>query len=570
MQQTEPENPAQPQDMEPPAQTPVNPVQNDGEPPAQDTENPENGEEHTDAPEDGGSAEEGHTEELVIEEVREGILDMARHTRDTGGTGQNGQKEEAGNEAFDDLPVKWKEEGESSDTDTGAQKMKKQIGKLREGNLYQAVIVLKRLEENKPNPMASGAFSRMLNSSKWDTIVDVNATVTGVNGLLNPIGKRDSMFQSLQQGVALVTNLVTIVNSMRGFYLKAKKIKLEKNSKTWEENSFLMLGMVGDFSMALAKAVAIAKTLETWSGVKFPGLQQVSNLMFLATGTSQAAALVNGSRGAHKTRKLIGSMKQSKEEAWKIVRHIIANTEDGITFTEMEEWSDTKREENAQKALEKLKDSEPGEGENEEQRQKEIDLLIRYLGLSKRISKKKNDEAIMIMSLVNTAVGLCSSIITGGRFATTKGAQITKDQDWQKANMRMGQVSKLTGYAANGVTALASSAKIVTRLQRSENAKSDAVKDRMHEKLQFLGQDKYGLKHLEESIEGQMNAIPADEEGRQRQTEGLADIMKDARTAAAAYKDTQGMLMAMGVQIPQLIRAKDKAAYDKILLSDLV
>ncbi len=261
-----------------------------------------------------GAQEEAPGESQAVDEVNQNLLTMVQETRSGTGMKKKGEDGE-GDKYFDKLPVDRGGYESVSVGDENASELKKKVGERREGSLYQAVLVSKLLKENKSNPMASGIFSRAVNSSKWATVADINAGVTGFTGLLSTFDK-NAKSQSVYKAVGLVTNFVTLISSIRNFYTKLKKLQFKKSGQAWFENAFLGIGMLGDFALAFAKAVAIAKTISSYAHVNLPILNKVSNWMFLASGTSQAISLLNVSRGLAKGWKGINLLEMRKAQLW--------------------------------------------------------------------------------------------------------------------------------------------------------------------------------------------------------------------------------------------------------------
>ncbi|MCI8294143.1 MAG: hypothetical protein HFH53_11535 [Hespellia sp.] len=512
----------------------------------------------------------------TLDEVKKETLKLVKTTGDLKSTQTGNEPENAEDKYFDELPVDWKEASDDASVISDIQELKAKIGALREGNLYQAVIVSRRLKNGKENPMASGAISRAVHSSAWNTVGDLNAATTGFTGLLSTFEK-DSTAQTFFQGISLVTNFITIISSARAMYLKWEKMKF-RNKATWTENFFLGVGMIGDLALMFAKAVAMAKTIASWAGKDLPILKKISNWMFLATGTSQAIALMNTSRALTKTCQGIRALGKKKDELWTPVKGVICEVlgEPSGASTKEEEakgeaapslgadsWNEDMRIEKAEAALEALHEKK------DEGSERKKDLLVQYLGLSKRISKQKHDGVELASTAVNLVVGIFSSIVTGGRFVTSYGtaaAKADKKGDWSTANKIMGYTGTAAGLTANSAAILTSSVKIGSRVTNRADARSTSVKGRLLEKLETLERDEYGLKYLEDSLSTFYAEGKEDTEHPQEKDM----VKKDAQKVEGLYQSTQGMFTAMGVPLDKLVRGKDQEAFEKILVSGLV
>lgn len=530
----------------------------------------------------------------IIDKVKASMLNMMKKVTNIKNSKSDEQDNSGGEQYFDSLPVKWKEkDAPSIENPPEIEELKKRIGTLREGNLYQAVIVSRLLKDNQSNPMASGAISRAINSSAWNTITDLNASVTGATGLLSTFDK-NAKSQTVYQGAALVTNLITTVTSMRNFYLKFKKIKFQNTLDTWIDNTFLIIGMVGDFATIFAKSVAIAKTLASWGGKNLPMLNKISNWMFLATGTSQAIALMNTSRGLLKGWKGISGLQKREAGIWNFARDIINGVNGGIyTQEEMEAWDEDTRLDKAKSALDMLNNTSDEnteksnveknpKNEKKDNHEQEKDVLVQYLGLSKRIKKMKHDEVSLAATAINCIVGIGSSIITGGRFVTAQGTARTRKDSWNTANQVMGYAAKGAGLVANGTAILSSGVRIGSRLTNREDDRSNAVEERLFEKIDTLGQEEHGLKYLEESLinlyaqdslkEAEKNLLSDNTENSENSGKEAEKnkMQKDAAETVKMYESTEKMITMMGVPMEQLIQAKKLEEFKKILVAGLV
>ncbi|MCI8834168.1 MAG: hypothetical protein HFH24_02140 [Ruminococcus sp.] len=577
-----------------------------------------------------GKDASGRTEEEkegeAIDQIKDSLYRLAKNTRDGGKNGKEGTKEPVEDLHFDTLPLRWEEEHQAEiQGDEGIQALREKIGKRREGSLYQAVIVSRLLKENKSNPLAASAFSRAVNSSAWGTASDLNAGAAAFTGLLSTFDK-NATSQTVYQSMSLITNFITIVASVRNFYMKFRKLQWKNTPSAWLNNALQLIGMFGDFAMIFAKAVAIAKTISTFAGKDLPVLKKISNWMFLATGTSQAIALLNTSIALTKGWKGIRRLEAGEEKAWEgasvVITDVLGETvspaagteekagqeaageinesqektgegtdsqqEKGTAEEKNEKQDDSrtssngvkqkkkfasgedgKRRELAQRALDKL--NEEGGAQQTKETEAKKDILIRYLGLSKRVEKQKHDEVTLLATAVNCAVGIGTSLVTGGKFVTAQGAARTRKDDWNTANQVMGYTSLGMGLVANGTTLATSAIKIGSRATSRRDQRSDAVKQRLLGKIDTLGQEEYGLKYLETAmVNAYTGPEPSDENIRKKAEEQRKEVKKEAEQAEAEYQAAQELFDMMGVPTGQLVKAKNQEAFEKILISGLV
>lgn len=595
------------------------------------------------------SKEAGNGAETAQDEVNRELLKTMEKV--SGAEGGKGKKDEGEQEDpyFDKLPVKWKESNSKPiETDAMAQEIKAKIGKLRESGLYQAVVVSRLLKQNKSNPVAAGMLSRAMNASAWNYAADLNAGVTGFTGLLSTFDK-NAKSQTVYQGISLVTNMVTVITSIKNIFQKVKGLQFKNTVDAWIGNLFLGIGIIGDFALAFAKSVAIAKTIASFAKKDLPILKKISNWMFLATGTSQAIALMNTSRALYKGWSGIQKLETAKAGLWakaKLAVHAALGTGSGAKaalqagnagmetesestapaaeqqtegesaapaaeqqtegesaapaaeqqkapagqapLTEKEKKKrmaelkkkDSRKSETrlikAQKALQAIEQRDgteeavPGQGVLEESK----DDLIKYIGLSKRIKKQKHDEAALLASAINVTMGLGTSIISGGKFVAGQGAARTGKDSWKTANQVLGYVSAGAGLLTNSAAVVSSGIRIGSRFTNRKDDRSEAVKERLFQKIDQLGQDERGLKYLENSLADLYAAPNDDSQMTDDEKKIIADrqagILTQADETAQMYGNTADLLQTMGTPVGKLSGAKNLKEFKKILVSGLV
>ena len=95
---------------------------------------------------------------------------MALENLDENQAARRGENQDSNFDSLKDLKAlkekKSDENGENNDTDNAgdANETLEKVLEARKGNIYAAVVLAKGLERNESNPLASGRFSRFMNS----------------------------------------------------------------------------------------------------------------------------------------------------------------------------------------------------------------------------------------------------------------------------------------------------------------------------------------------------------------------------------------------------------------------
>lgn len=509
-------------------------------------------------------------------------LDTARLAQKAGVV-QNIQKagqEESG--AFDEFPPTWNEEKDGGtkpdDFPDDIWDLKKEIGKLREGNLYKAVLLARELKHGRSNPIAMGKARRYLSkasrisSTVLDSASDANKAFASTVGIASTID-REGKYKTALQGAALVSNFISLVTTSRDIFLKIKNFR----GGNGIDKLFKVVALCGDLATWLSKACSIAKTITNYFGAgnKIPGLKEATKWIILALNMgSQLAGIANASRGIHKGRKNHKRLEEQKENLWNSeIKQIVE--EHGVS----EEAPDEKGEETSQKdgaeketgkdgTVTDLSDPEepkdknaPGDESKEVSRygrsiaverllsnpnhltEEEKDKLIRYLALDRRAEKVNLSLITTSSGLVTSVIGLCSSLFT----ATVYGASYSEKAASKMPGVGTAGMSVVTNGAVIGNILIKTYIKIDSN--RGDSRK-DLITDSLFEKLGTLGEEQYGLKGLESELEKKSSG------GENKNT---------AENVVKMYDKAETQFQYMGVDYGALLKAHDQDAFKKIL-----
>ena len=475
-------------------------------------------------------------EEEGTDEVNEKLLETVARTGEMQeGSAPNQRDGEKG--SFDQLPVTWKEDRDGGPEDDHVpgelRELKKTIGELREGNLYKAVVLARELQQGRSNPMASGRFSRFLDSSRWDDAGNLNNVIAGSVGILDAFDT-DENSKKVWQGAALFTNLVTTVVTFRNLAQKLRKFK----GAGGVERLFLAIGMIGDIALILAKAVSIANTIASFAGKKNKTLDALKKYSFLITGTAQITALIGGSRALYKSYEGLSNMERLRKGLEQRAMGIV-----GAKGTSPQGSPSSWKEEDRIQAVDNLlKD------DNVRLTTEEKDCLIMYLGMTRRIAKSRHALWLNAMGIAASFIGLASSCTTGANNFINGGKEVN--------NKALKNAATGMGVTANAVTILNSGAKIVSPAFDSGGAQTGMVQGRLWNKIRTLMSEKYGLKGLEES----MIDLPQDR---------VEVVRQKANKVKNLYESTDEMFTMMGVPYGQLLKANKMDAFKQTLVASL-
>lgn len=463
-------------------------------------------------------------------------LDIARMAVKAGAVQNVQETEPEGAGSFDTLPVIWKEEQDGGEKpkefpeDLWA--LKQQIGKLREGELYQAVLVARELKSGRTNPMATGRARRYFNkasgitSSALDIAADANKVFASTVGIASTIDRKGK-YKPVLQGAALVSNFISIMTTSRDIYHKAKDFFKTFKTTSITDKLFQGIALCGDLSTWLSKACSIAKTIVNYfGGVNKPMLKEITKWLTLALNMgTQIAGIANASRGIHKQRKMYKQLSDAEDKMWTNGIQPILNAH-GVSTDTNEEPSDDKpvngdsekedgnKEESVkeaseqeesktaedssetskemssyqrQKAVEQLLENSPNLSEKEE------NALLNFLSTTRKKDKIVHTIVATSSGIVASVTGLCSSLFTSAVYGMSYDKGIAK----KLPGIGTAGIGVITNSVAIGSIGLKTYAK---RQAGKGDSRSDLIGDRLWGRLAALGEEQYGLKGLEEEL----------------------------------------------------------------------
>lgn len=479
---------------------------------------------------------------------------------------------------FDQLPLNITEEEEKGGADK-TESLKSQIENLRRGNLYKAVLVARTLKEKKKNPLAStmgGRVSRFLDSSALDTAADLNMIAGSGLSMLTSF-ETNSAAKTTFQAMSLVTNLLAVAASSRNMAIKLRKLydmwgkRKGEDKAGWLDWALTVAGALGDALTVMTKGVAIAKTIMALAGKNSKIMNMISNAMFLVTGTVQIIGAANSVKGLYAGITGLKKMKKASEGPRTAAMKIVEQ-KNLLTAGQTESWSESDRISAAKELL-----YDAGEGEEKEQgkdqgaqkpagggqpkstekkgkkklTQDERDVLVTYLGMTKRITKMETSIAVTATSLVNLVIGLASTGVSGAN--TIVNGRGIKDKTLKDATVGMGMV-------ANSSVILSTSAKVASKAGNAMGSRRRLVRESLWEKADNLTRNHHGLKWLAASL-----AKPPKE---QKKVNGKTPE-DAARETVNLYQKTEGQYKAMGVPYGKLFRSSSLDKFKNLLVDSL-
>ncbi len=460
------------------------------------------------------------------------------------------------------------------------QDVKKEVDKLRGGQLYTAVVLARQLERGGQNPMADNKFKGFFNSSGFNSAAD---KIKLVGGISSTAGMLDATFKSsvVAQAIGLANNLVGFVTSIKSLIQKLKGFK-----KT-EGKLGKILGLIGilaDFAMVVSKAAAIVQSIATFAGQFKDALKNVVGyITTISNSISQIGGIitgVNGLKGAVDKRKKMEALRDKRgEEVDKIYSmytepgwandaddwggDVKPKSEDADKRwdNDVDGWESEEEEKKKQKEKKKrrsLKEVREQRNQRKAERnerrakanmllkqenvaQEDKDKLLLYLASCRKAENIKSSIIMGASGLVANAIGLGSSIATGVSY--------TGDEKATTASKHLGI---LGGFAGIGVSA----AKLgidKKNQKKQNNEETEMIKGRLWGHIHGLDDNKYGLKGISESLE----ADPSPEKAA------------EAKGVIAKYKSVDEQLTGAFVEYGTLFKAKNAEEFRNLLVSGI-
>lgn len=175
--------------------------------------------------------------------------------------------------------------------------------------------------------------------------------------------------------------------------------------------------------------------------------------------------------------------------------------------------------------------------------EKDKDILIRYLAVTARKDKVKNSLITTSTGLAAAVTGICSSLFTSAVYGA---GYFEKSKAF------------ITGYGSMGASLITNSVAFASgavKMNRNHSNKKDTragqIGERLWHKLNTLGEDKYGLKGLEDGIAAKKTSDN--------------DIKNAASEVDKMYDDTKGLFADIGVPYQELLRTHNEESFRRIL-----
>lgn len=475
----------------------------------------------------------------------------------------------AGNEEKQDDSAK----GKKDDTPEGA---KKKVDELRAGQLYMAVVLARQLERGGQNPIADNKFKRFFKSSTFDSATD---KITFVGGISATAGLANADYKSnpVAQAVSLVHNLVGLVKTIKSIVDKIKKFK-SAGSKL--DKVFGVIGLISDFASAVSKAAGIVQAIATLSGKLDDLFKSVLGyITTISNGISQIGGIVTGAQGLKTSRAKLKSMENGEQATWaEIEKEVIpkySETGEGESPEEEEEEEEEDKTDSGKDAPAENKDKETAEkGEKPKHlslkqkreqakqlkqirkerrrvanmllKRKDVsdehkDILIRYIAICRMREKLKSGIVLGASGLVATALGLGTSIATGVSFSG--------DEKAKTAGTSLGIIAGVGG----SLLSLGKMGVDKSNKNQQNNEETEMVKERLWGIIHGLGDDKYGLKGISESLE----ADPSPEKA------------EEAKGVVNKYDAADKQLKGLFVDYGTVLKAGNREEFRKLLVAKL-
>lgn len=534
-------------------------------------------------------------------------LDIAKLTVKTGAVQNIQDAGQEGSDAFDEFPPEWDEDKKGGDKPQDCPeslwKLKTEIGKLREGNLYKAVLLARELEHGRSNPLAMGRARRYfnkakgINSSVLDTVSDANKVFASTVGIASTLDRKGK-YKPVLQGAALVSNFISIMTTSRDIYRKVKTFITTFKTTTITDKFFAGIALCGDLATWLSKACSIAKTIVNYfGGVNKPALKEVTKWLTLALNMgTQLAGITNASRAIHKGRQKCKNLEQKENNLWDTHVQMLLNKY-GVSEEPLEEGaqeeskksSSEKEDENKENAGKETPENEetkeadtPAEASKEWSsygRQKAVEQLlqsgklsedeenklIEYLAVTRRKDKVIASLITTSSGLVASVTGLCSSLFSSAVYGVSYDKKIA---------------SKLPGIGTAGMGTVTNAVAIgniamktfVNVKSNHGDSRTDLISERLLSKLNALGIEQYGLKGVEADLDLESKKYglkgveeDLDLESKAGSGKDMSGTKDTADKVKNMYDSTADLFQSMDVPYDRLLRAHNMDTFKEIL-----
>lgn len=488
---------------------------------------------------------------LVNEEINEDLRDMALENLDENQAARRGENQDSNFDSLKDLKAlkekKSDENGENNDTDNAgdANETLEKVLEARKGNIYAAVVLAKGLERNESNPLASGRFSRFMNSSKVDRIFDANKLGMGVNGIISTFDE-DYAKSKVGNGISLVVNLIGMVGSLRDL---AKKIRAFRNSPKLKDapdkkkdivrnDTFAVIGMVADAATILLRVCGIAKAIAGLAGQGKSMFAKVTGYVSQALGgLAQIAGLSTSVNQMLKLKDQMSKTKAEREDARKDLNDLI-----------FKYYSDTGGVDRTALALDMLEQDDITEEDKE--------IVVRYLMLDRKVGKINAQVRSGAFGLTTLATGLISTITGSVNSGLNNFDKETATDEQKKRGDAAKTANKVGATLANSAVILGASKNMVGEIinkSKKPSSVESALGNRATGILNELKDEKYGLKGIAASLVHD----PGDEE------------KNNAKAALGKYAAADKNLQSLGVNYGVLLKSAKKKDFEQALIAGI-
>ncbi|MCI9447261.1 MAG: hypothetical protein HFH36_07660 [Lachnospiraceae bacterium] len=458
--------------------------------------------------------------------------------------------------------------------DDGPQGTKKNVDNLRGSSLYMAVVLARELEKGGKNPMADNKFIRYFKSSKFDSVADKVKLAGAVSSTLGSFDKQYGR-SAISQGVGIVSNMVTIVSSVKAFSQKLKKYRAS-GSKL--DKAFGAIGMLTDFTMILSKAIGIAQNILALMKVHQSKIFQsvVKYVKMILGGITQIGLVMTGTKGLVDAKKKLGMMSAMENKRWAVIEQSVLpryneQENDGQGEEEEIHEGEAPAPNPAQPPVQTEAQAE-GQGggrlslkqkrEQAKQRRatrkgrrnlanmllkredvadEDKDKLALYLASCRMYGKIKSGIIMGASGLVVSAIGLSTSIASG--------TALSGDLNAAKAAKNLGMMGAIGGIGVAGLKVGMGH----NDRKAQNNEETQVIKGRLWGLIHGLDDEKYGLKGISEGLE----ANPSPEKAAE--AKGVVD----------KYNAVDGQMKGAFVNYDRLLKAANAEDFRNMLVADL-
>lgn len=559
----QPEEAAAPEAAEPaeaPAEPGEDPEEEEEEKEEQAENQAEQGENQQDAAQDGELAGDDINQEIAAVAAEAGMENVKPEEED-------GDPDRAF-DTLDDLKKLGAEQGKAggggdgddNDTSDRAVNDRKAIMQLRKGNLYKAVIYAKMLE-NGQNPAAEAKaldakkpgggsrFDRFLNSSKLDKAGKMVKTANAASGLMAMADKgyKNSRINGL---IGKANDVLILINSIRGIIKKLKTFK--QNSTSPRKKAFAVIGLVGDFGMAISKGASLAQGIANRRGWgQLAGV--LGRLSSFAGMVGQVATLTSVCNTlaelATRHRTIKKAQKADEENVTRILQKYGGDgSAEGAAPQENAEQGKAKKEPKKRRRLFKRRIPKEQILKVLERPDVEADdkaALATYLARERMISKSN-------LALANVSTGLITATLgLGATFSKSTATNTTGD------NQKRALTSAAHFGAATNVSMLLSTVGMHIagkQVNQTDEKETGLIKEGLWGAIHGLTDDKFGLRKIAATLE------PADPD---------KGHMQEAEYAMKQYESASKHLTGAGVNFARLFAANDLDTFKNSLVAGL-